>query len=334
MRKVIRINCIVIALIFAALAALGVFVCMLFEEKLSTSALSHGQGTKEDPYKIYTATELVNLQELVASDHCKDYTEGKYFRLEKDLSIASNTTNETINGFYGILDGNGHSIKIRGKGLFYRVANGGRIENTVFKINLNTLKFTTTFGVAYTIDKGAVVTDCTVKGNFDLLVPEQTKNLNLSIRCAGVSISNYGLIENCTFDYDVTTSGYSKCSAVMYFAGITIGSGGEIKCCTINAQMEIIMNTTGLYFYGISRNDIATDCTFNGDIILRKNPNSNVLGIATRLYMLGQSVENCTFNGDVTFDFRGSSKGRYNEIQFASDDSTYVHNGKIIEIFD
>lgn len=60
-----------------------------------------GAGTQQHPYIIRTAEQLMKID---------DQTEGKYYRLEGDITITDGEAN--IQSFTGVLDGNGHSITL------------------------------------------------------------------------------------------------------------------------------------------------------------------------------------------------------------------------------
>lgn len=60
-----------------------------------------GAGTQQHPYIIRTAEQLMKID---------DQAEGKYYRLEDDITITDGEAN--IQSFTGVLDGNGHSITL------------------------------------------------------------------------------------------------------------------------------------------------------------------------------------------------------------------------------
>lgn len=60
-----------------------------------------GAGTQQHPYIIRTAEQLLKID---------GQTEGKYYRLEDDITITDGEAN--IQSFTGVLDGNGHSITL------------------------------------------------------------------------------------------------------------------------------------------------------------------------------------------------------------------------------
>lgn len=74
--------------------------------KLSWDLFGGGEGTAEAPYLIYTPE---HLRSLVASDQSE---RRKHYRLMADIDLSdySDTGFDTIPGFYGVFDGNGHKI--------------------------------------------------------------------------------------------------------------------------------------------------------------------------------------------------------------------------------
>jgi hypothetical protein len=93
-------------------------------------AYSGGSGTEANPYLISSKANMAELATNVNGG--QDYS-GKYFRLTRDLTGASDTVTTVVGNsdtryFRGIFDGDGHEIAVKNTGIFGSIS-GATIKN-------------------------------------------------------------------------------------------------------------------------------------------------------------------------------------------------------------
>lgn len=215
------------------------------QDKQEAGIFAGGKGTKEQPYEINTAKELLAFAESV--DNGATY-EGMYVALTADIDLAQNIWNpignDSGNDFNGTFLGQGYTIsnlKVTGNyttetnvGLFARLG----LQATVDHVNLKKVNIAITGsetlrtgGIAgdsaYNKDKTNATTHsningCTVSGN----ISADTKGASL---CFGGGIigrqNSYETITNCGTDVDVTT--ISRGGNNSAYAGGICGASGN-----------------------------------------------------------------------------------------------------------
>lgn len=171
-----------------------------------------GRGTRENPYRIYTAFQL---------DQIRNFPK-LHFRLEADIAltdpwepIGSAQIQEDM--FSGTLDGNGHKISnlqvsrdSRYAGLFAYIA-GGTVKN--LSVDANIQSESDAGGIAGHLE-GGLIENCTVTG---LIASESTN-------AGGIAGTNAGEIRNCL-------SAVYVAEATSYAGGIAGRNAGDIQNC-------------------------------------------------------------------------------------------------------
>lgn len=196
-------------------------------------AFTKGQGTENNPYIIYTEKQLDQIRQR------PDLS----YKLENDIKITEPW--ESIDGFTGVLDGNGHSvsgIEISGegenKGLFSEIY-GGTVKNLTVSADISGKR---NIGIIAGYIKDGVIENCVVDG----FVSAKTNCVG------GICGVNQGIVKNCVaVMYSTASSSYaggicgqnfgtvSGClvateivASDMYAGGIAgTNQGGKIKGC-------------------------------------------------------------------------------------------------------
>ena len=225
-----------------------------------------GNGTEADPYKIKTATDLARLAQQTASHSF----EGKIFRLENDLSLASLSSafqpiGEEGAPFQGIFDGNGHTISglaFDGRGYHFTGLFGALGEKGTIR-NLKIDKFTVTSNgnwVAPVVaDNAGTITDVTVTG---------TQTVSNGQSGGGIAGRSTGTVERCSFSGSVIGIGS--------VAGIVGYSYGPIRNCHSDGSIQRAGHLSDVYrdcggIAGTMTSDSQslnemTGCSFSGTI--------------------------------------------------------------------
>ena len=338
MRRVIRVRCILIVVVFVIVAALSVFAVFYSADALGMSALSVGSGTADDPYVISTANQLNNLQAITSSDLSYEYTKDKYFRLNRDITTAY-TIVTTSNGFFGHLDGDGHTVRILSEtGLFNRLLSGASITNLTVKVNLNVDYVEEYYGLVYTIEEGAVVDNCSIHGNITI---DHTKwknrfqTMGQYLEISLLANTNNGTISNCNIYGNITQPNLELfCSGsdirVSYFA---VSGGGIVDNCTVTGDVTLAVSSTGYYFSGFSIQNTVQNCTFTGNIRLTSTQGTST-GMKLYVYALGQHAFDSAFNGNIVFDHDNQADHRQAKhvIGIGAEDGNNTHNGTVEQI--
>ena len=337
MRKIIRLRCIIIVVAFALIAAASVFAIFYSADAFAMSALSIGSGTQDDPYVISTINQLNNLQAISSSDLSYEYTYGKYFRLDRDLS-TSYTIVTTTNGFFGHLDGNGHTLRILSKtGLFNYLRDGATISNLTVKVDLDVNYVEEYYGLVFVIDEGATVDNCTVYGTMTI---DHTKwknrfeTMGQYLECGLIANTNNGVISNCHVYANIIQPNlelFCSGSDIRISMYAPMGSGSIVDC-TADGDVELAVSSTGYYFSAFSIQNEVKNCTFTGNIRVNST-GSTLTGMKLYVYALGQRATNSTYNGNLVLDYRNANFHRQAKTVLAvGADESCVHNGSIEEI--
>ena len=336
MRKVIRIRCIIIVVLFALLATVGVIALFANADAFALSALSNGSGTKDDPYVITTMTQLNNLQAISASELSEEYTKDKYFRLDRDLATAYTVTSAQ-NGFFGHFDGNGHTIRILGDtGLFYRLASGGDIYNLNLNLNMKVDYAEDYYGLVCEVEEGAVIRDCSIYGNVTIDFSSWKTRLSRegeSARFAAFCITNNGTISNCHYYGSViqpnfeTMGSKSSVRAGLY----SVYGAGVIDNCTVEGNLQLVANSYVYYFSTFSRANTVRNCEFVGDVQVSLCDDYYNVGSVVQIYTIGNNATDSVHTGNAIFDHRSQAVRGFAKLTIAigSKDGNCVHNGTI-----
>jgi hypothetical protein len=239
-------------------------------------AFDKGTGTKEDPYVISTAQDLIKLNQFVLAGN---NFEGLFLVLANDISLADsdfNTIGSSINYFAGSFDGQGHAIS----------------------------NLTSTRGLFYALDATATVKDLTVSGNVTGacvgLIAGETK----------VSSTDEGTtIINCTVSGSVSNDTSSTC----YLGGV-VGQaykGSVISSCASSVSFA----STGSSGYvggvvGSASNATISDNTYTGTIEnIQLQSVGGIVGKIATCTVSGNTVEATISNNRSSYDYVGGIVG-------------------------
>lgn len=228
-----------------------------------SQTFSGGEGTEASPYQIKTVADLTELATVVTGG---DNLEGKYLRLENDITYAS-INKFTVIGtntkkFNGCFDGNGHTISgLVFDGNTYQGFVGYADKAAVIK-NLNlaspTLQSTGGYGGCIVGRNDGLVDNCQVT---DAVISISTGGYK-----GGIAGQSNGTVQNCSFSGSITT--------LQSAAGIVGQNYGKIFDChssaTIVSQTE---SSSSTHLGGIAGVSLAlntepeiVDCYFTGTI--------------------------------------------------------------------
>ena len=322
----LRVKYLIIAAVFVAVGILGGVIAYLQKDAVVFAAFRHGSGTEQNPYRIYNDSQLYNLQEISASSVSKERTKGKHFKLMKDVKATYNTP-ETTYGFYGTLDGNGHTVTLNGYPMFYIVKEDAVVKNVTLKRDIDIYKGAAFFSLSYYVNKQAVVENCVFTSDINIFVPTNTSASSLVY--ASCCIFNNGTIRDCTANVNVSMQyasdekhgKYGK----IFIGGLAYSGAGEgvIDGCTVNGNMSLITaSMTNFHVGGVAvQYNIVSNCEYNGNIEI-EHRSSRVYPCVFGICM--EKVTDCVFNGDIKLNFVPYRYG------IGLKDSTYTHNGEII----
>ena len=179
-----------------------------------------GTGTKADPYVIDSAADFVTFTNNINSG--TNYS-GKYIRQDADIDLSTVADYAGTNGdgtisFYGMYNGNGHTIKVNID------LSEKAVNNTVFPYVHGTIA---NLGITGSIKNG---------GSYSSGLARSTRAGSKLINCysnavisgknvGGLTASNYGVIENCYFGGKITAT-----ASAYGIAQSTNGSGTYKNC--------------------------------------------------------------------------------------------------------
>lgn len=320
MGKTLRIRILIIALIFAAITAVAVAVAVSSREKLTMSAFYYGTGTEDDPYRIYSSSQLLNLQEVTDSGRAAELTKGKYFKLFSDMDVR-HLTSDYGRGFYGILDGDGHTVNTKDRGLFFQLQSGAAIKNLNINFAFDGAYYDEAFALCSYIDEGATVENCHAYGDINIKISKSSNftEMNYSV----FANKNYGTIKDCSYTGNITKTGNGRCGN-FYLGIMGLTDSGEVDSCTVNCNIDLAL-------VGYGRNSVSgiaprcTNCTYNGNIVLRDN-SAVTKNSRLNLYGLGIYAEGCTFNGDLSHNLTRFTRFA---LALSSEEHDNAHNGEI-----
>ena len=274
-----------------------------------SQTFSGGEGTEASPYQIKTVADLTELATVVTGG---DNLEGKYLRLENDITYAS-TEEFTVIGtntkkFNGCFDGNGHTIS----GLLF---DGSTYQGFV--------------GYA---DKAAVI-----------------KNLNLAsptLQSTGgyggcIVGRNDGLVDNCQVTDAVITI-----SAGSYKGGIAGQSNGTVQNCSFSGSITTLQSAAGIVGQNYGK---IINCHSSATIVSQTESSSSthlggIAGVSLALNSEPEIVD-CYFTGTITGGYQnncgaivGSSRGtnvtRCWSAAYVSSSGESSHCGGILGTFE
>lgn len=93
----------------------------------------NGSGTESDPYLIESDSDMKALSIMSATGVASD-TEGKYYKLTRNVKVYGGGRSKSAYGFSGTLDGNGHTVEIFGA-MFNNLTEHAVLKNMTLKID-------------------------------------------------------------------------------------------------------------------------------------------------------------------------------------------------------
>ncbi len=341
MRRHLRINYLLIALLALAVAITGSVGMYFLSEHMAYSAMWYGLGTEEDPYLLYSDSQLVNLQELSSGPFSAQYTAGKYFVLKNNLKLPTAAKKSSCYGFQGVLDGDGHIVTLGEGAMFYRLLGGGVVKNLNVKFNLTVnSSHTEVCAVARSVDEAAVVENCVAEGVINVESPPFNPNQRDGRRfpapanCASFAIVNDGMIRDCTFRGRICSKDTSieACfDGRMYIGGITAGGNGLIESCEVHADMDLVPVGRMTFIGGVSPMCAVNECKYYGNIKCVIDITDLFSFEAARystVYGLGYLVHDGYFEGDIML----SPIAKEENFQIAQGESTYEFRGRFFRM--
>lgn len=243
-----------------------------------------GSGTEADPYLIANGSQLSFLSNSCANDGDKTYSD-KYYKLTDDIDLGGREWTP-IAYFYGVLDGNGHTIsnfKITDSALTYAGLvgiNRGTIQNlrvVDFTIH-GTKKLASAGGIAGSSVDGSTIYNCYAEGSIHAQTTERNKEL-----CAG-GIAGYTstmLISGCGSNVKL------NCIIDKLDGG---GHNGQIYAGGI----------AGYVHKGFNGTSVITNCYALGQITADGRVKTSAGGIAGIILDSSIHITNCYSASDIT----------------------------------
>lgn len=323
MRRRFRLNYLLIALLALALAVGGCVGAYYLGDRMAFSAVWYGSGTEEDPYRIYDASQLFNLQEISASPRAEEYTAGKVFVLKNNVKLTR-AAKESRYGFQGIFDGEGHTVSLPKGLLFYRLLGEAKVKDLNLKLDFGvTINERQVAGVAWGVAENATIENCHAEGEItvDIPVSKKYRYIPAECYCAPFAVLNSGLITGCSFTGSIRSVGTPQNSTYtkQYIGGIAARGGGLVENCEVHADIDIVPSGILTYIGGIMPDGGNRGCKFYGNLSAKIDPATGYSALAsrrTRVYCLGTSPREGYFEGTLTLyptaeldDFRTAMNG-------------------------
>lgn len=348
MRKIFRLNYLLIALAFVLMSGIGIVIFNTQAYNLTFICFEEGRGTAEDPYLIRTSEQVTNLQ-ILSSSNQYNSLRNKNFLLMNDIVV--NSTGKELFGFCGTFDGNNHTLTLRNGILFYNLLSGGVVKNINLKTGLSSLGKPSTPWIEYcglirNVNKGARVENITATGNINIDF-SNTKpyyaGKTLEYLICGLFINVDGVVSNCSYTGDIKRIDKFPRLFEIYLNGFNYSGNGIIQNCTYNGNITSYGALRSVC--GIFSASTIESCTYNGNYFssceVLKTTNNNAEKRALDTYLRSGIVysrvfkglsSNCIFNGDFTFDYN-NIKIKNAEFEIVNENSVnFTHNGNVYEI--
>ncbi|MGN1104870.1 MAG: dockerin type I domain-containing protein [Candidatus Coproplasma sp.] len=162
-----------------------------------------GSGSEKDPFIINSAASL----SYFASNCNQDSNKFEYYKLVNDIDLSNIESIASVNNFYGVLDGEGHTIKNLSRYSGFIVANHGTIKNINYEnITLtNTMYRTECWEGVVALHNFGTIENCSVKDstlNFtvnEIMSSDLYYTSSFGGYVGGITSKNYssGKIINC-----------------------------------------------------------------------------------------------------------------------------------------
>lgn len=268
----------------------------------------NGDGTKENPYLITSATEF----DWIRNDPNAHYVLGNDIDMAPYLSEKYPKGWPGIEQFRGSLNGNGYAIKNfgytkdAGASWFYTLfadLTGGTIENlTLENINIDLGGGPTgNRSIAPLVDMlsgGAVVKNCHVTGNISY---SGTHNLKVGGVVGGISAGC--TVSQCSYNGDITLSSAGNVGGIAYAANGSNVSSASILACTSKGNITINStansNGAGGIVGSTQSNAVIKDCYSAINITTSATGIGGIVGLITSSYPNKARISNCYTSGNM-----------------------------------
>ena len=266
-----------------------------------------GSGTSTNPYTIATAEQLAFLAAQVKTGN---QYKGIYFSLSADINLGAHmlVIGDKSNAFYGVFNGNGHSIynyqtsqKRETLGLF--AYNAGTICKLTVKLcNVNITSDLTKdviFGGIAAYNSGTIE-NCYVKGTFVL-------QCAYKVIAGGVVGVNSGTIHNCLADGTIICS---STNFKAYAGGITGQNMGNISGCVVYNSVSVKGMSESLSYIGSiageNIGDINSCYRFNRQVLTKFGAIDEKADEQTLSVTEAEMLEYCKANWGNEWDYSSS----------------------------
>ena len=203
-----------------------------------------GDGTPENPYKIYTAEQLAELASRVnGGDTC----DGEYFEVMDNINLSAYDSWPGIGSFdhrfNGNFDGNNFTIsniKFTNPAHSMHIGLFGFIHEAVIEnIHLSNVQISLpTVSAAGGIAGGvwaSNITNCSVSGNFDVSV---SQSINLVMGGIVGIINGNSIISNCKNSANIDGGAGSQIGGIAGYAVATMNSTIQILNCSNSGEIH------------------------------------------------------------------------------------------------
>ncbi len=271
----------------------------VFSNTQTTDALFDGAGTKDDPYLIQSATDLVNLSALTkgknfgnSSMYFKqtvdiDLTAGNWQPICTDIEFPDNKWTQWYK-FSANYDGDNHTITLKEAsmklafGLFGAL--DGSISNLVIDGSIKSIGFTG--ALVSQAHNGATITNVINKADINA-----TGN-QIGGLIGNVSNEAYVTLTNCKNEGNITANG-------AFVGGIVGGGWANVKLynCTNSGNVKANSNVGGI-ISELWMNGEMKDCSNSGTIMAGTTVATKNLG--TESLWVGKLIGTNNITGNVT----------------------------------
>lgn len=194
-----------------------------YTDYVSTSVTTPAKPAFEP--QISTAEQLTTfLNEIAATASASDT-----YTLESDIDLAGAVFAAPVEGFAGVLDGKGHTIK----NAEFPTGAFARVTGTVKNIKFSNIKLTT--GLITILDTGATLSGVSLDAGCSVNYAEPATAINLG----DLVCENYGTIENCSNASTLKLEFAAAPKQPINIGGIAGFSNGKVKGCTNTGARSI-----------------------------------------------------------------------------------------------
>lgn len=169
-----------------------------------------GEGTEQSPYLISSDADMKALSIMSSTSDGAD-TEGKYYRLTRDVKVYGAKRTQSVNGFAGVFDGDGHSVEIIGA-MFNNLADTAVIKNATLRLD-SRVRIDDDFAdtkASYISHHGGEAKIENVTVDCDLVIEPEAgtgRNDNTPTLYTLIRSSNSVEFHACTLDIDISIRG-------------------------------------------------------------------------------------------------------------------------------